>query len=76
MFRVYDLDDDGVLSRADLTAAIELVVEDICPPAGLVDKVVDKIFQECDPEGRGQITLKQFREVSALWERMLPFNRL
>ncbi|CEP02403.1 unnamed protein product (mitochondrion) [Plasmodiophora brassicae] len=62
LYKVYDADGDGVVSRMDLLTTLRAVVDGIGKD-GLVEQIVDKILEECDPENSGTIAFREFREA-------------
>lgn len=66
LYKVYDADGDGVVSRMDLLTTLRAVVDGIGKD-GLVEQIVDKILEECDPENSGTIAFREFREVAVLF---------
>jgi Ca2+-binding EF-hand superfamily protein len=64
LFQIYDLDDDGVISREDLRGVLKCILPDSTDAAD-IDMLVVKTFDECDRDKDGVIDGKEFFEVVA-----------
>lgn len=64
LFRVYDFDGDGALSRDDLCGALCRQVPDSFGDDMVAD-AVERVFREADPAGSGRIGYRQFSDVVA-----------
>lgn len=63
LFRVYDMDGDGVLGRNDLTQVMQLLLGEHDDGGNLLKRVVDDIFKRADKNGDGVISTEEFDEV-------------
>ncbi len=63
LFRVYDIDGDGVIGRDDLTQVMQLLLGEHDDEGELLKRVVDDIFKHADKNGDGVISPDEFDEV-------------
>ncbi|CAG5087970.1 Oidioi.mRNA.OKI2018_I69.PAR.g11684.t1.cds [Oikopleura dioica] len=67
-FRLYDLDNDGTITRKEMTAIVEAIFSMVgenekkenCTPKERVDKIFDKM----DKDGNGSLSKEEFMEVA------------
>jgi Ca2+-binding EF-hand superfamily protein len=48
MFRIFDLDEDGVISRGDLIGGLNLLYAGTILEQNMIFKIADKIMRECE----------------------------
>jgi len=62
LFRVYDVDGDGLISEADLFHVLKMLVGSYLEDAKL-QKIVKKTISEADPKQQGKITMDIFSKI-------------
>ena len=48
MFRVFDMNEDGVISRSDLISGLNLLYSGTILEQNMILKIADKIMRECE----------------------------
>ncbi|KAL0237052.1 hypothetical protein PCE1_000449 [Barthelona sp. PCE] len=61
-FRLYDLDEDGVIRKHELLEVLQTMVGCNLTETQL-NSIVDKTFREVDLDGDGEITFEEFSEL-------------
>lgn len=72
VFRLYDVDEDGAISRADLTKLLGMMVGRSMTPEQMAT-VVNMTLEEADRDGDGRISFEDFERVSQA--RRLTYSR-
>lgn len=62
LFRLYDIDEDGMLNMQDLAGVLKLIVGESMP-IPQIEEVVKKIFKEVDTADKGYIDKDEFQKV-------------
>lgn len=59
MYRLYDFDGDGLISRMDMTLAMERIIG-LGATRERIDAVVEEVFAAVDQDGSGTLDFEEF----------------
>ena len=59
MYRLYDFDGDGLISREDMTIAMERIIG-LGATRERIDAVVEEVFAAVDQDGSGTLDFEEF----------------
>jgi Ca2+-binding EF-hand superfamily protein len=62
LFRLYDIDGDGMLNMQDVAGVLKLIVGESMP-VPQIEEIVKKVFKEVDTAEKGYIEKDEFRKV-------------
>jgi len=62
LFRLYDIDEDGMLNMQDIAGVLKLIVGESMPVPE-IEEVVKKLFKEVDTAEKGYIEKEEFQKV-------------
>ena len=75
VFRLFDVDGDGFVTRADLAKSMDLLVGTSISPQTR-DEIIRRTIAEADADGDGRISFEDFSQVDASISSLFPLSPL